>query len=62
MIQNRYKIYILIDPRTNKVKHVGLTKRPIEVRLNEHIKNNYKILLYNYQYLCLLLNKYFNFK
>lgn len=37
-MNNRYKIYKLIDPITKEVKYIGLTKRGLEQRLNEHIK------------------------
>lgn len=29
-------IYILIDPRTNKIRYVGKTIRPVKLRLQEH--------------------------
>lgn len=32
-----YRIYVLIDPRTNEVKYVGITKRTLEARLTGHL-------------------------
>jgi hypothetical protein len=47
-MKKNYKVYGLIDPRTNLIKYVGITKRNLELRLSEHINtrrkyNTYKI-------------------
>ena len=36
-MKSNYKVYALIDPRNNRVKYIGITKRSIEIRLKEHI-------------------------
>lgn len=35
------KIYGLIDPRDNRIRYVGKTKRDLDKRLNEHLMNVY---------------------
>ena len=37
------KIYILIDPNTNKIRYVGMTKLSLEHRLSLHLREKLKI-------------------
>jgi len=34
-----YKLYVLVDPRTKKIRYVGQTTYPIQERLNQHIRH-----------------------
>lgn len=43
MSQKRYKIYVLIDPRDNEIRYVGLTKRSLNERLTGHICSSKKL-------------------
>ena len=37
------KIYILIDPNTNEIRYVGMTKLSLKHRLSLHLKEKKKI-------------------
>jgi hypothetical protein len=46
-----YKIYGLVDPRTNEIRYVGKTKRTLRVRLRAHINDRPKSNTYKHNWI-----------
>jgi len=47
-------VYVLIDPFTDAIRYVGVTRRSLETRLQDHIKgSNYAST--HYRYSCMFL-------
>jgi hypothetical protein len=46
-----YRIYGLVDPRTNEIRYVGKTKRTLRVRLRAHINDEPKSNTYKHNWI-----------